>query len=361
MSEKKTTEVLLCVGAGGVGKTSVSAMLGLHHASLGKKVLVLTIDPARRLLDALSIPVNSNRPILVEHPSLQNSTGQLYAFMPNLKDEWMDFLSSSIKKDDAIHDISRNPFYTYMVDGLPGSLEIICSHLIYRILEANTYDTLVIDTPPSSNSLSFFDVPEKLIRVLEHQATRLFLEGGGSLFGRLSKKVALFSGNILVATLEKIIGSNFLSEVIDFAFRIDAIYEPMLMRAHKMSDLLKSEQTQFILVCRPTSTSVSDSINLQAALKKRGIDIREVVLNHLLFLPKKTVKEESKKLREEGFDSSVLEKVVHCFLEEYYYQQKLVQRLQNFFSASKLHFLHVASGEDLLATMLKDYHLGMHQ
>ncbi len=354
MSEK-TAQVIFCVGAGGVGKTSVSAMLGFYYAQQHKKVLVLTIDPAKRLLDALSLSTKSNEAVRVEHPSLKNSTGQLFALVPNLKNEWMDFLEASVKKSEAIHQISNNPFFTYMADGLPGSLEIICAHLVHRLLAQNIYDILIIDTPPFSNSLSFFDIPEKLIRVLEHRSTRLFLENRNSFLRKITRKMAMLSGNILVNTLEKIIGSNFLSEVIDFALGIDAIYEPMLTRARLMSELLKSPHTRFVLVSRASSASVADSLNLQAALKKRGIEISEVVVNQMWPRLGPGLHHEVQKLENEAGNMALLEKIIRCYGDEYDFQQKLVQRIKNFFVMNKVSFLHLAHGENLLSEMLRDY------
>ena len=110
------SQVIICVGAGGVGKTSVSSMLGLYHAAQGQRTLVITIDPAQRLLDAFGIKDLGHEPVRVS-----SASGELYAFMPDLKQEWLDFLKSSLGDSARARAIAANPFYRYMADGLPGA------------------------------------------------------------------------------------------------------------------------------------------------------------------------------------------------------------------------------------------------
>ncbi|MCA9508815.1 MAG: AAA family ATPase [Myxococcales bacterium] len=205
--KRKETEIIICVGTGGVGKTTVSAMLGLDCALKAQKTLIVTIDPAKRLLDALGLKKNSSSPEKVDVKKIfpSDSTGELYAFMPNLKQEWADFLSSSTKTSKTIHEISKNPFYQYMIDGLPGSSEIICAHTIHRLVRDGDYDVIILDTPPASNSVSFFDVPKKLIRVLEHRVFKFLMGQGKGAFSAITRKFAFFSGEILEKTFEKII------------------------------------------------------------------------------------------------------------------------------------------------------------
>jgi anion-transporting ArsA/GET3 family ATPase len=358
MKDPQKTQVIVSVGAGGVGKTTVSGMLGLDFSRRGKKTLVITIDPAKRLLDALDMSGNTHVPLKVDISKIlpdEKISGELFAFMPDLRREWKDFLSSSLKNTEAIHEISENPFYQYMVDGLPGSLEIICAHILHRLLAENNFDVIILDTPPASNSLSFFDVPSKIARVLEHNIFRLLMKQRHSLLSKFTRKIAFFSSGLLEKTLEKLIGSHFLSEVIDFALTIDAIYEPMLERARAMDAMLKNPHTHFVLISRPTVDNVRDSIDLQAALKKRSIHINQLVINQVLFEPGKNLAKERRAFREQ--DNGHLEKLLFLFEEEYKYQQKLIRRLKDAFIAidSRLLFLAKNSESSLMTQMLSDY------
>lgn len=285
MTSTVNKQIIICVGAGGVGKTTVASVLGLHHALAGKRTLVITVDPARRLLDAMSLEGASSKPKKVALSSLTDKAGHkdgaLFAFMPDLKKEWMDFLESCIDRADMRHEIASNHFYRYMADGLPGAFEIICSHVLFRLMNSEQFDTIILDTPPSSHSVSFFDVPGKISSVLEQGVFRKLLSKRNAFLLKITKKLAFFSGGIIEGTLERLVGSHFFSELIDFALTIDALYDPMLERARAMDRLLKAKNTEYVLVVRPTLASVNDSVSLQESLKKRGITINQIIMNQV--------------------------------------------------------------------------------
>lgn len=238
MNNKKT-EICVCIGTGGVGKTTVSSMMAMHYAKKGLRSLVLTVDPAKRLLDILNIKKNTAKPQRVK---LDQSTysGEMHAFMPDLESEWLDFLNSSISDKKLCNTIANNHFYQYMAKGFPGSLEIICCHIMFKLMNSQMYDIIILDTPPASHSLAFFDVPQKISSVFEQNIFQMLIKKRSSILVRLTKKIALFSGGLLEKTLEKIIGSHFLSELIDFALTIDLLYEPMHKRALAMKEFLST-------------------------------------------------------------------------------------------------------------------------
>ncbi|HXW53040.1 MAG TPA: ArsA-related P-loop ATPase, partial [Myxococcota bacterium] len=204
------TKIIICVGSGGVGKTTIASILGLHHALKGQKTLVITVDPARRLLDALDIAERGHMPKAIDIKRLTKREpkkgGALFALMPDLAHEWLDFLKASVSREKIRHEISSNHFYRYMADGLPGGLEIICSHILFRLWDASAFDTIILDTPPSSHSLTFFAVPERIVRVLEQSVFRTLVQKRASILLKLAKKLAFFSGGLLQKTLERIVG-----------------------------------------------------------------------------------------------------------------------------------------------------------
>lgn len=347
MSRERETEVLISVGTGGVGKTSVSAMLGFYYAHLGKKVLVVTIDPAKRLLQALGLKHRQGKAVLVERSS---NSGELSALMPDLNHEWMDFLESSLVDKKRLQDISHNHFYRYITEGFSGSLEIICCHILYRLIESKKYDIIILDTPPSTHSLSFFEVPQKLTALLERSIFQLLMNKRQSLFFKFSKKLAFFSSSILHKTLEKIVGSHFLSEVIDFALSIDALYEPLYKRAKAMERLLLDKKTRWALVIRPTTSSVLDSLNFARELKQKGIKLDQLIINQVTpnFSP--------------GFSKEMsprFEKIINLYEQRLNYEQNLIEKAKRAFpkSASCKIFLKTLedSSKDILISMLDDY------
>lgn len=341
------TKVVIIAGAGGVGKTSVASMIALDYALKNKKTLVITIDPAKRLFDALSIKVDTAKPVEVTF-----GNNNLFTFMPDLKKEWMDFLKASIGEKNKVHDISANHFYRYMARGFPGSLEIISCHILFRLLKENKYDVIVLDTPPSTNSLSFFDIPQKLSQIFEHNVFRMLMKGRHSLLFKFSKKLAFFGSGVLHKTLERLIGSHFLSEVIDFALSIDALYEPLYNRAKAMEKLLKDKATKWVLVLRPTNSSVDDSIPFVSTLKEKNIDIEQVIINQVF--PKFSI--------DESFHGA-LEDVKIRLQNQLKFENSLIMRVRKAFKTSSICEIALSDyhGESqiLLEQMLNDYRQGL--
>lgn len=346
----------ICVGAGGVGKTTVASVLGLHYALKGEKVLVITIDPARRLLDALGLERPGFNPKKVDLSIANQNGGSLFALMPDLKHEWMDFLNSSIKKSEVRHEISSNPFYQYMAEGLPGAFEIICSHVLFRLMESDKFDRIILDTPPSSHSLSFFDVPKKISSVLEQGIFRALMKKRGSILLKLTKKLAFFSGGLMEKTLERLMGSHFLSEVIDFALTIDSLYEPMLKRALAMDELLKSKNTTYTLVLRPTTTSVSDSIHLHESLEKRGVKINKAVINQVSReYDLKAIDNEIIAMKLAGQEQAI--SVIEMYKDEVLMEKELIKKLKRFLNIDtrKLFVSDEIERKKLLQNLLTDF------
>lgn len=343
--KEQHSKTIICVGSGGVGKTSTAAMLGMHYAKAGQKTLVITIDPAKRLLDALALKENKGEPIRVP----LDFPGELYALLPDLKKEWMDFLRASVKKQSKLRDISANPFYRYMVDGFPGALEIICCHILYRVRQEEQFDVIILDTPPSSNSLSFFEVPEKLSQVLEHDVFRLLMLSRNSIFFRLSKRIAFLGSSVLQKTLERIVGSHFLSEVIDFALSIDALYEPLYNRAKAMEQLLHDPNTEWVLVMRLTEKSVEDSISFAQTLEGKGIKMNKLLINQVMpFFAMQLLVQDP-----------LLRKIVGNYERQRSYEQSLKEQIKKRFPHKQFAVLYTTLHESnpvkMLNAMLQNY------
>jgi anion-transporting ArsA/GET3 family ATPase len=347
MTSRSQCEVVICIGAGGVGKTTAASVIGLHFATEGYRTLVITIDPAQRLLDALSLDGQGRHPTEVFLGRFMDNvpakSKELFAFMPDLKKEWIDFLQASVHNAQLCHEIAANPFYQYMADGLPGAFEIICSHILFRLMNSRVYDKIVLDTPPSSHSVSFFDVPKKVSAVLEQSIFRSLITRRHSFFVKLTKKLAFLSGGLLGNTLERVIGSHFLSEMIDFALTIDALYEPMLIRTKSMEQLLASKDTKYILVCRPTLSSVHDCFSLQEALNKRGLHISELVINQVMPASnrKKIDKEYDllKAMVGDRENMTTIDYLLSTYQNEVDFEQKLILRLKEKFLRATIHQL----------------------
>ncbi len=328
MKNLDNSRVIIAVGAGGVGKTTVASALGLYFAKRGEKTLVITIDPARRLLDAMGVREISDEPSRVNLTEFGGDGcvgGELFVFMPNLKKEWLSFLEAAVAHSDVRDKIAANHFYQYMADGMPGALEIICSHILYRIEESGRFDKIILDTPPTSHSISFFDVPKKITRVLEQGVFRMLMSKRNSMLAKITKKLAFFSGGILQSTVERIIGSHFLSELIEFALSIDALYEPLLHRVRAMDSLLQSRTTKYALILKPTVASVRDSATVKTALHDRGISINQIIINQVMpMLDLDAVHEEMRSLSGSQSEQGRVVKLVELYEKEIALEEKML-------------------------------------
>lgn len=358
--------IYICVGAGGVGKTTVASVLGLHFALMGKRTLIITVDPAQRLLDALSLKNKSAEPSRVNLTALTKMTpakgGELYAFMPNLKQEWMDFLQAAINQKELRHKIAANHFYQYMAAGLPGAFEIICSHIMFRLISEDKYDCIVLDTPPTSHSLSFFDVPKKISKVLEQNIFRMLMHSRNSVLLKIAKKFAFFSGGLLEKTIERLIGSHFLSELIDFALTIDGLYAPLLQRVKAMDDLLKDKQTQYVLVLRPTSASINDVFNLKSALNKRDIYIDQIVANQVIkTFDKEAISDEILQMTKASNIGELtgIKHWISLYKEQLNFEQQLLEKVFRQFNVANKYVLNLcqtkSDQQNMLIMLLQDY------
>lgn len=290
------TELIICLGTGGVGKTTLAAVMGFNEALAGKKTLIITLDPAQRLLDALAIKKPAQDIIKVDIKPILGVKGQLFVLVPDVFKEWLDFLLSSINAKDRQEKIFGNYFYQYMAQGMPGSLEIICCHLLYRLQEKNDFDVIILDTPPASNSLSFFKVPQKITTLLDESIFKTIIKKRHSLWFKFTKDLMFFSGGLFHKTIEKLVGSHFLSEFIDFALTIDGLYAPMQQRCQYMLSLWRDHHTKFTLILRPHHASVNDSMILKANLSTIGIKINNIIVNQICGINNNIINDEINKL-----------------------------------------------------------------
>ncbi len=207
--------VLVCVGAGGVGKTTTSAALALGLAIEGQKVAVVTIDPAKRLASALGLQELSGEPTLIDPKAFAAAgveiEGELWAMMLDAKRTFDDIVTRLAPDEQAREEILANPVYRELSTAVAGSHELSAIAKLYELYEEHDFDVIVLDTPPSRNALDFLDAPNRLLGFLHGRALQVFLAPGGltaRLFGR---------GTALVfAIFARVTGVDMLSELSNF-------------------------------------------------------------------------------------------------------------------------------------------------
>jgi len=237
-------KIVVCVGTGGVGKTTLSAVIALHAALQGRKTLVLTIDPARRLANSLGLQSLGNRETRVPEQKFQQAglrpTGALYAMMLDTKTTFDDLVKKAAPSEEVARRILENHFYQNLSTAMAGSHEYLAMEKLYDLYRQGTYDTIVLDTPPTRQALDFLDAPKKVSDFLDKDVLKWFLKPYFAM-GRGGLKLLNRTGSMVFKVIERITGAEFMKDVSDFFlgfndvfddFRKEALYAYVDPRIH---------------------------------------------------------------------------------------------------------------------------------
>jgi anion-transporting ArsA/GET3 family ATPase len=292
--------VCVCVGAGGVGKTTVSAALALGLASRGKKVAVVSIDPARRLASALGLRELSNEPHRIEPETLEEQgielRGELWAMMLDSKGTF-DALIARLSPDKRKREeILSNRIYRELSSAVAGSQEFTAMAKLYELHREEKWDMVVLDTPPSRNALDFLDAPERLTRFLEGRALRVLLAPGGATRGLLGR-----SASLMFAVFARVTGINLVAELSGFFGSLSGLVDGFGERARGVEQLLRDPTTGFLIVTSPEPEPTREAVYFGAQLTRAKMPIAGLIVNrfHDLGLEKNTVQAVTRLLSEE--------------------------------------------------------------
>jgi len=290
--------IVVCTGAGGVGKTTASAALALRAADAGRKAIVCTIDPARRLAQSLGLETLDNEPHAVDSSAFKRKKpkGELWAMMLDMKRTFDDMVLGMTSRERA-EAILANPFYQHISSTLAGTQEYMAMEKLWELHEEGRWELIVIDTPPTRNALDFLDAPRRLTDFLEGRFLRLMLwpyikgvQGGFKVFGA-GARVALRAVN-------RITGSELLSDVADFFAAFEGMYDSFKSRAGRVKELLAAKRTAFVIVTAPTEPSLREARFFADRLRAEGMPIGGVVVNRTHAVPDATGLEDPRALAE---------------------------------------------------------------
>jgi anion-transporting ArsA/GET3 family ATPase len=278
--------ILVCVGSGGVGKTTTAATLGLGAAQLGRRTLVLTIDPARRLANALGLEGLSHDVREVPRARLEAAGlelpegGALFAMMLDQKRAF-DELVVRHAKDAATRDrIFANPIYKQMSSSLAGSHEYAAMSKLYEIHAEGGYDLIVLDTPPTANALDFLDAPQRLTGAIDSPAvewlTKPYVEAG-----RFSVKALGMGAAFVLGRLAKFVGSDFLDDMARFFVEFNQILGGFRERAQKVYEVLRGPEAAFVLVSSAEPLSVDEAMYFEDRLRSASMPLGGFVVNRV--------------------------------------------------------------------------------
>jgi anion-transporting ArsA/GET3 family ATPase len=272
--------LIVCVGPGGVGKTTVAAAIALEAARRGRRTLVLTIDPARRLADALGLDGLSDQVCRVPAERIEAAlpgerVAELYAAMLDTQSSF-DALITRIAGDrESTQRILQNPVYRGFSRTLARSHAHVAMERVYDVIDSGAFDLIVLDTPPLRSALEILDAPGRMVRFLDEGIVRFFVRTER---GRLSR--LLPRGGAAASRLLGLLASRKLVEqASEFFQALLHLQQGFRVRAGRVEEILRQPSTAFVLVCAPTRTSLEDAAFLHDGLAERRVAVRAAVFN----------------------------------------------------------------------------------
>jgi anion-transporting ArsA/GET3 family ATPase len=268
-------EVIVCTGSGGVGKTTTAAVIALEGARLGRKTCVVTIDPAKRLADALGLAELSNSPTRISGP-WEAGGGELWALMLDTKTTFDDLVLKNAESEEQARGILENRFYRNISGALSGTQEYMAMEKLYELHHSTAFDLVVVDTPPTRNALDFLEAPRRLTHFLDHRLYRVLMTPTRGIV-----KAVNLAAQAFLRTIAKVVGGDVVSDAIAFFSAFDGMEAGFRDRAAATLELLSDEVTAFILVSAPRRDVVEEATYFAAKLTEADIPVRALIVNRM--------------------------------------------------------------------------------
>jgi anion-transporting ArsA/GET3 family ATPase len=275
----RDAEIIVSCGSGGVGKTTAAAAIAMHAAALGKRVVVVTIDPARRLADALGLADGlSNEPTRVHLDLGPNAKafGELWAMMLDPATTFDGLVRQYAETPERAERILANAFYHNIAGALSGTQEYMAAEKLYQLHRDHRFDLVVVDTPPTRNALDFLDAPATLTRFINHRLFRLLM-----LPARKGLKVLNVAAQPVLRSIGKVVGGDVLADAIAFFQAFEGMETGFRDRADSVSELLHSSITHYVLVASARHDTVEEARYFAARLADSKLSVAAVIVNRL--------------------------------------------------------------------------------
>ncbi len=275
------SKIIIVAGPGGVGKTTVAAALGLAAADLSaKKVLVITVDPAKRLADSLGLVGLSSKGSRVSSAELDKAVGhkvegKLYVAMLDAKSSWDELVNRHAPDAVTRQKILSNPIYKNISSRFVQSHDYIAMETLYELYRSEQYDLIVVDTPPSRHAIDFLDAPSKMADFFSSRLLKWL-----TIPARNRLLMGMFRPFYQVA--DKILGAQFLSDVAEFFLLFESMYAGFVERAKSVAGILENSSTSFVVVASPESVPMTEAEYFVSALEARHLSLGQMVVNRAL-------------------------------------------------------------------------------
>lgn len=276
--------IIVCVGSGGVGKTTVAAALALQGALAGRRAMVVTIDPARRLAQSLGLDTLraggervSLEPLAAE---ATGSGGTLSAGMLDQKSAWDEFIARHAPNEKVRETLLANDFYQHLSRSFAGSTEYMAIEELCRIDEGGGFDLIVLDTPPTGHALEFLEAPQRLEDFFDRSLIAWLVRPTMSV-GWSAWKTAGKSVRFVFERIEAAAGVQALAQIADFFVAIEQLIDGITDRSRKVKSLLQGRETAFVLVSGPDEQVLEDADELAGRMRALGMPLKGVVMNRV--------------------------------------------------------------------------------
>ncbi|MBS1107517.1 MAG: adventurous gliding motility protein [Deltaproteobacteria bacterium] len=276
--------IIVCVGTGGVGKTTLAASFALAGARLGRRTAVLTIDPARRLADALGIAELGNQPTDLPRERLTAlgvpPEGRLAALMLDMKRTFDELVARFADSEEARQHILGNRIYQHISDALAGSAEYSAMEKVFELSERRDFDLIVVDTPPSQHALDFLEAPRRLVEFLDSRLVQLLLHPALAA-GRFGVRLFQRGSERVLHLIERVSGVSFLEDISEFLLAFEGMSEGFRERAREVQARLVGPDAAFVLAASPAKQATRHALEMLARLSAAEVPLAGVVVNRV--------------------------------------------------------------------------------
>ena len=264
--------IVVCGGSGGVGKTTTAAVLAMRAAEAGRRAVVVTIDPAKRLADALGLGDLTNEASRVEGPW----DGELWAMMLDTKSTFDDLVAKHAADEGQLQRILANRFYKNISGALSGTQEYMAMEKLYELAEETDFELIVVDTPPTRNALDFLDAPARLSRFLDHRLYKLMTATNRGVLRAVNLATQTF-----VRTVARVVGADVIDDAVAFFQAFEGMEEGFKRRAVRVEQRLRDPDTAFVLVASPRRDTIAEATFFAEKLTEGGIEVDALIVNRM--------------------------------------------------------------------------------
>jgi anion-transporting ArsA/GET3 family ATPase len=266
--------IVICAGPGGVGKTTTAAAIAVHGARLGRRTCVVTIDPAKRLADALGLEALSNEPHQV--PGDWGVGGELWALMLDTKTTFDDVVNRNAGSEQQARAILDNRLYRNISGALGGTQEYMAMEKLYELHQGGQFDLVVVDTPPTRRALDFLDAPARLMRFLDNRVFRLLVAPT-----RAGLRALGVATQLLLRTISRVVGGEVVTDTIAFFAAFEGMEQGFRDRAAKVEELLTDAGTAFVVVAAPRRDAVAEALFFADRLRESSGGVQALIVNRM--------------------------------------------------------------------------------